>query len=240
MRMWLKLLLLASFVCVPGAGAGAQTVKPGDSTLIVIGEAEQSSVPDTALLTVGVTKEAETASAALQSSSQFVRQLVSLANRMGIEGRDIQTFGLALQPRYSRPRSGSQDDKAIITGYMASNQLSIRVRKIDTLGDVLDQFVRAGANEIRNLAFDVSDRRRLLDEARARAVEDAKRRANILANAAGLRLGEIISLEEEGGGGQFSRTAASPRALEAASSVPIEAGEIGIRARVRVVWRIAP
>jgi|1185.fasta_scaffold15081_2 uncharacterized protein len=230
--------LIAGLIFVFSAPASAQAPDaPG--TLVIIGEAEQTGTPDIALVTVGVARESDTAAAALRSTNQAMRDIIDLVEKRGVRGRDIQTSNLSLQPRYGRPqRAAGPDDRPVITGYIASNQLSLKIRNIETLGRLLDDVVSAGSNEIRNLSFDVDDRSKMLEQARFQAVQDARKKAALYAAAADIRLGEIVNLQEEAGGAQ-PRTSAARGALESASAVPIETGEIALRTRVRIIWRIA-
>jgi uncharacterized protein YggE len=235
---WILLLALSGFVAFAPA-ASAQTAETIPS-LVMIGEAEQVGTPDVALLTLGVTRDGKTASQALRATTQAMRSVLDAVRKHGIEARDIQTSGLAVQPRYERPpqRPGG-DDRTSIVGYSASNQLSLRARRLESLGELLDDAVAAGANDIRGLSFDVADRAKLLNEARIRAVEDAKRKATLYADAAGIRLGAIINLQEESISPEPRPMAARAGRLESAAAVPVEAGEITLRARVLMTWRIA-
>jgi uncharacterized protein YggE len=234
---WMLLLALGTLVGFSPA-ATAQTVEPVPS-LVMVGEAEQVGTPDLALVTLGVTRDGKTASQALRATTQAMRNVLDAVRKHGVDPRDIQTSGLSVQPRYERPpqRPGG-DDRVSIVGYSASNQLSLRARRLESLGELLDDVVAAGANDIRGLSFDVADRAKLLDEARIRAVEDAKRKATLYADAAGIRLGAIINVQEESIEHE-PRQMAAARAGPSAAPVPIEAGEITLRARVRMTWRIA-
>lgn len=230
------MLALVGYVGLTATPSNGQTAEAAP-TLVVIGEAEQVGTPDVALLILGVTQEGDTASEALRAATRATRTVIESARKFGLESHDIQTSGLSIQPRYARPRSGS-DERAQVVGYSSSNQLSLRVRGLERLGELLDGVVASGSNDIRGLNFDITDRAKLLDVSRARAVEDATHKATLYAKAAGIRLGEIINLQEEGASQQGRPTNARAGALESAAAVPIEAGEIALRARVRITWRI--
>jgi uncharacterized protein YggE len=236
-----SILLLTFFIGFVSSTAVAQTTETVPS-LVIVGEAEQTGTPDVALLTVGVTQDRDTAGQALRATTQAVRSALEVVLKHGVESRDIQTSGLSVQPRYGRltQRSGD-DDRVVVIGYSASNQLTLRVRGIERIGELLDNVVAAGLNEIRGLSFDVADRAKLINDSRIRAVDDAKRKAMVYAEAAGIRLGDIINLQEESTGPQPRPTAARSGPLEAAgpARVPVEAGEVVLRVRVRITWRIA-
>src|SRR5215831_2004603 len=215
------LLALTGFVGLVASTAAAQTTETVP-TLVMVGEAEQTGTPDVAFLTLGVTQDRETAGQALRATTQATRSMLELVRKHGLESRDIQTSGLSVQPRYGRPtqRSGG-DDRVVVVGYSASNQLTLRVRGIERIGELLDNVVAAGSNEIRGLSFDVADRAKLLNESRIRAVDDARRKAMLYAEAAGIRLGDIINLQEESTGQQPRPTVASSGALESAGPAPV-------------------
>jgi uncharacterized protein YggE len=205
-------------------------------TVTVTGEAEASGAPDIAVMTLGVTSEGASAAAALQANAAAMRQVVEAVRGQGIEARDLQTSSLSVQPRYAAdPKSGAE--RPAIVGYVASNQVRVRVRNLAVLGGLIDRVVAAGSNEIRGLAFDLADRDRLLEGARRGAVRDAIRRAELYAAAGGVRLGEVMAIAEE-------MDSVAPRVMAApalaAASVPVEAGEVVLRVQVKMVWRIAP
>ena len=230
---------ILAMAVLPAAAQGRDD-DPARRSLTILGEAEVSAAPDMALVTLGVTREAETAAAALEANSAAMRAVLDMVRAAGVEGRDVQTTGLSLQPRFVYPRQGGGGEPPRLVGYTASNQVALRLRDLSRLGALLDRLVAAGANDIRGIAFDLDDRSRLLDEARRKAVQDAKRRASLYAEAAGVRLGEITSIAEEGGPPPPRPMAARAMAAEAAASVlPVEAGDLTLRARVRMVWRIA-
>ena len=227
---------ILAMAVLPATAQGRED-DPARRSLTLVGEAEMSAVPDMALVTLGVTREAETAAAALEANSAAMRAVLDTVRAAGIEEREVQTSGLSLQPRFVYPRQGGGEQPPRLIGYTASNQVTLRLRDLGKLGALLDRLVAAGANDIRGIGFDLADRSRLLDEARRKAVQDAKRRASLVAEAAGVALGEIMSIAEEDGI-PAPRPMAS-RAMAAEAAVPVEAGELTLRARVRIVWRIA-
>ncbi len=229
MRMRLAYVVLTTAMVL--ALGSAPVVAEQARTIELIGEASTQAPPDTAFVTFGVTTEAETAAAALAANSAAMRQALDLVKAEGIASRDVQTTGLTLAPRY---RSGQNDVERKIIGYSATNAATIRVRDLAKLGNILDKVVTAGANQIRGIDFDIADRARLLDELRRQAVANARAKAALYATAAGVRLGSLASLSEEG--------TPSPQPLRramAAAAVPVEAGELTLTMRVRLVWNLA-
>jgi uncharacterized protein YggE len=133
-----------------------------------------------------------------------------------------------VRPRYRRTAQGEPPD---ITGYLVDNQLTVTVRKIDGLGKLLDALVSGGANRVGGIRFSVADPAALLDKARTAAVEDARRRAGVLARAAGLQLGRVVFVREH------SAPPPAPLRAEAAmvqagGSVPLARGELQLRVHI--------
>jgi hypothetical protein len=227
-------LAAALILCV--APASAQTVPA--RTLNIVGSAQMHAAPDAALVSTGVVSESETAAAALKSNSAALAKVIDALRSAGVEPKDLQTSGLSLEPRYYRPASASAADRPRIIGYTAANQVTLRVRDPAKLGDLLDKITAAGANRIDGIEFVVSNQEARLDEARRMAVADAKDKADLYARAAGFTLGKVMNLTEE--------STPSPRPMARAMSsasgaapVPVEAGEMTLSVRVRVVWSLA-
>jgi hypothetical protein len=154
----------------------------------------------------------------------------------GIEARDVQTTGLSVNPNWQHYSSG---DAPRISGFVANNGVTVRVRALDGLGAVLDAAVQDGANQLNGVEFGLQEPRPTQDEARRRAVADARARAELLAEAAGVKLGAIRSINE---------TMAAPMPMPAfrmaadaapAAPVPVAAGEVATTANVTIVWEIA-
>lgn len=211
----------------------------GDAPMRVVttsGNGVVEAVPDLATIDLGVTNEAKEATEALQATSEAVRGVLKRLEAAGIAPRDVQTRNLSLQPLWVRPNNNLETPPRI-TGFVARNSLSIRVRDLDKLGEVLDQVVRDGANTFNGLRFSVAEPEPLVAEARAAAVKDAIARAEQLAQAAGITLGPIQSISEHSGRPQpVMMEMASARM---ASDVPVAAGEVSLSAQVSIVFAIA-
>ena len=154
-----------------------------------------SVAPDQAQIDGGVTSDAKTAREASEANNAAMGKVLLALKGAGIEEKDTQTSRLSLQPQYApQPQPGSSP----ITGYRASNRVTIRVRDVAKVANVIDVLVGAGANDIGGINFTVSQPSKHLDEAREKAVADARRKAEIFAKAAGVTLGEPLSISEEG------------------------------------------
>lgn len=193
--------------------------------ITVTGEGTATAVPDMAEITLGVVAQNATAAAAMAEASAVTQAIFDTLPRFGIAPSDVQTSDLSLAPLYDQRMSG---EAPRVTGYQAANRVTVRVRALDRLGPVLDAVLDSGANRMDGLRFSVSDPAPLLDRARRRAVEDARRRAETYAQAAGLTLGPVLSITE--GGATFGPEPMFEMARS--SAVPIAAGETELRASV--------
>jgi len=229
-------LLFAMLLAVGGwVAAPAPLLAQEGGRLTVSGQGSHGVAPDMAILHMGVTNEARTAAEALRANSQASARLLSELRKAGVEGRDIQTSGLSLSPIWDS-RSNSSAARRIV-GYMVSNQVTVRVRGIEHLGEVLDNVVSAGANQFNGLSFALQDPDSAQDLAREEAVADAMHKAGILASAAGVTLGDIVSMSEQGAGPPVAFAA---REMAMSDAVPIAPGEVNYTASVTMVFEIAP
>jgi hypothetical protein len=239
MQTSIVLAAILYLAVVPASGQTAQT--PPARTITIEGSAEIHVAPDMALVTTGVTTDGDTAAAALTANSTTLSKVIEAIRAVGVESKDLQTFGLALSPRYNHPSASSSNEKPRIIGYTVGNEVTARMHDLGKLGDLLDKVTLAGANRIDGIAFVVSNRDGLLDDARRRAVADAKKKADLYAGAGGFMLGKLMSLTEESTPayppvmGGMMRAAAPPPPV----AVPVEAGEATLTARVRVVYSLA-
>jgi uncharacterized protein YggE len=151
----------------------------------------------------------------------------------GIDEKDYQTSRLSLQPQNSIPKQGAP---STIIGYRASNRVTVRLRDVAKIANIIDVLVGAGANELGGINFMVSQASKLLDNAREQAVADARRKAEIYAKAAGVSLGAPISISEEGAAQPVFR--AKMALPMAAAPTPIAQGEETLSISVAVVWAI--
>jgi uncharacterized protein YggE len=205
-----------------------------DAAIVTVtGEATVEATPDSATISLGVTTDGATAAEAMAANSAAVQAVIDRLKLTGIEDRDLQTSNLSLNPNWVGYDSGQTPT---ISGYIASNMLTVRVRALDSLGAVLDAVIADGANTLNGLTFEVAQPRPVLDEARKQAVADAMARATILAEAAGGSLGKVISITENAG---YGAPVPMFRSDAAAAPVPVAGGQIGLMASVTVTYEIA-
>lgn len=201
--------------------------------LTVTGTGEVARAPDMAVIRVGVGAEDEDAATALASTSEAMTRMQARLAEVGIERRDIQTSQLSLNPVYEqRPNSNPR-----IIGFQATNAVTVRVRDIGSTGAVLGALVGDGANRIDGVEFALQEPQEVMDEARRRAVADARRKAGLMAEAAGVTLGPVRDIREVAGNGP-PRPMMMSRMASEAMDVPMAEGEVGLSASVSVVYEI--
>ncbi len=216
--------------------AQEQTAGPErQRTISVSGHGRVSTNPDQARIILGVQTEAETAEQALSQNNQQMQRLLTALKDAGIAEQNIQTQGIRLQPRYDEPRPPGTEQPRL-RGYLASNTVEVRVENLDRLGSVIDEAVKAGANNVAGIRFEVSQRSELLDRARAEALQDAQRKARHLASLANVELGEILSISDSSRGPQPG--VSRELAVQGAAAVPIEPGTETLEAEIDVTWAL--
>src|SRR6201994_598233 len=224
------LLLIAGLL---GAPALAQTPVDFPPAISVTGEAQISVTPDIAFVDAGVATDAKTAHEASEANNAAMTKVFATLKAANVDARDIQTSRLSLQPQYAPNRSGPSP----IVGYRASNRVTVRIHDVTKVANVIDTLVGAGANDIGNVNFEVSQASKLLDDAREKAVADARRKAEIYARAAGVTLGAPLSISEEGAP-QPAFRAKMAMPMAAAAPTPIAQGEETLSVSVSVTWAI--
>lgn len=204
-------------------------------TISVTGEGRASAAPDMAVISIGVQSEAPTAAAALRQNSADMSATISKLKELGVADRDIQTSGLSVNPRYNYEQNRSKPE---VIGFTASNSVSVKLRNLDSAGSIIDQAVQSGANSLGGVSFDFSEPKPLYDEARRAAVEDAKAKAKLLTDAAGVRLGKLLYVQEGYAAAPQPKMYAARMEMADASSVPMQAGESTVSMSVSLVYEI--
>jgi uncharacterized protein YggE len=198
----------------------------------VTGQGVVAATPDMATLTLGVTTMGKTAAEAMSANSEALGAVIGRLVAAKVADRDMQTSNLSLGPNWVMKADGSGQE---VQGYVASNMLTVRIRDLETVGGVLDASVQDGANTLNGLSFGLANEAPALDAARKAAVADAMARAKLLAEAAGAKLGPIVSIQEGG-------AAPSPMPMFKAAEdarVPVQSGELAITSDVTVTWELA-
>lgn len=226
-------VLLAVLAVLP---ARAEEAKPMRS-IQISGHGEVRQAPDLAIVTTGVVTSAADAKSALASNTTAMTALFAQLKASNVADKDVQTSNFSVQPQYDYGQNNNQPPK--ITGYQVSNTVTVTLRKLDSVGDVLDKLVSSGSNQVGGISFSIADPQAALDEARKAAMADALRKANVITGAAGVKLGVIMSLTEGGDNAPPPVIMMRAKAMAAeAAPVPVAQGEQVIGADVNVVWTI--
>jgi uncharacterized protein YggE len=200
--------------------------------ITVTGSAEAEAVPDLATITAGVETRADTAAEALARNSEAMSAVLAAIEAGGVARRDVQTSQLSISPVYE-PYSEGAPEAQKVAGYEAANMVTIRVRDVARLGATVDAVTGAGANRIFGIGFKVSEPKPVLDTARREAVADARAKAELLAEAAGVKLGPVLRIGEtvNAPGPVFMRAEAM-----ADKATPVESGTVALQAQVEIVY----
>ena len=234
----LNLFILVLSICFTSAAIASE--KP--SIITVSGEGKVQIAPDMAIITASIVSQMETAREALDENNKAMAKVIVALEEKGIEERDIQTSNFNIYPRYHHPKrdkSGEQKSPVII-GYQVSNGLTMRIRDLNMLGQILDQIVTLGVNSGGNISFTNADTAAALRQARTKAVEDAIERAETLTSAAGVTLKRIVTISENSPAPtSFQRQAYTAEARSTdILSVPVASGENEYRVSVQITWEI--
>lgn len=230
--------LLALAVIMTSQAQSQETDVRATPSITVTGNGETSVRPDAVFITLGVETRGKDAGEALTENNRAMQQLFDTLERYDIEKKNTQTSSFNISPVYenSRPTRGETSQQPRITGYQVTNRVRIKSTKIDQLGTLLDALVREGANSMYGIEFGVSDPQAAKDEATKAAVADAKRKAELLAEAAGVKVGPPIEISESTS--QPRPMMRQSRMMMAESSVPVAEGEQEISATVTITYKL--
>lgn len=205
-----------------------------EGTLLTISaEGSSEAAPDMATLSLGVTTQGATAGAALSANAQRMNGLMAALRRAGVAERDIQTANVSVNPQYAYV----ENESPRITGYQADNTVTARVRDLDALGRTIDAAVAAGGNTVNGVSFSHADPDAQLDAARRDAAAEARRRADLYAQAFGLQVHRIVSISESGGYAPMPM-AVLMQARMAEAATPIAPGEVTTNVSVAVTYEL--
>jgi uncharacterized protein YggE len=231
-----SILLVALFLgaCSPALAAESGTPT---RTISVNGTGEVFLSPDIAYIAIGVHNGEESASAAVRANNAKTQSVINALKKAGVDEKDIRTSNFSIWPNTQYGPDGKQQGVT----YMVDNSVYVTVRDLQNLGELLDSVVQSGANSINSIQFDAEDKTEAIKQARAVAVADAQVQASELADAAGVKLGDVqsigfydatpvpyVSSLGKGGGG----------AVEAAASVPIQPGQLSLTVQVSMTYEI--
>ena len=234
-------LTLSVVAIVKTAVAQEGAVEPlQEATITIVGRGVVSAEPDIALIVAGAVTQSTTARAALDANSKVMNDAFAALEALGVEERDLRTSGLSIEPQFTYFDSVNGERRPPrIDGYTVSNQLTVRVRDLASLGDILDQLITTGVNDLGGLTFGIDDPSAHLNMARRAAITDASEQARLMADAAGVTLGRIVSITTQTSRPSMPQPTIARMAMAAeANSVPIASGEQEISASVTVTWAL--
>jgi uncharacterized protein YggE len=241
----MKILSVAAFGVLSVAPAlpsvaFAQEAIANRPAISVTGEASASLAPDMALINLAVVRTEATARAALDGSNKAMADVLAAMKKAGVADKDLQTSGFFIQPQYDY--SGDNDGKPpTLLGYQVGNTVTVRLRDLSKLGALLDQAVTLGVNQGGDIRFLNDKPGPAIDKARAEAVRDALAKARILADAAGVELGDVLEITDNDAAPEAVPMARmSMAAKESADAVPVATGENSYRTSVSLKVAIKP
>ncbi|MBY5647206.1 SIMPL domain-containing protein [Rhizobium leguminosarum] len=241
--IYTKTVLMTALLALPLAAAApafAQEAKPREPVISVTGDGESSVAPDMAVVNLAVVKQAKTAREALDENNKAMNDVLTALKSGGIAERDLQTSGFSIQPQYNYPQpvDGQQQQPQLI-GYQTINSVTVRLRDLAKLGAVIDQSVTLGINQGGEIQFTNDKPDAAIEEARKAAVADAVKRAKTLSEAAGVKLGRILEINENVPRAMPQPVYRATMMKEASdAAVPVQGGENNYNVSVTVTFAI--
>jgi len=218
---------------MPPAIPAMSAIQP-ETTITLMGRGSIEQLPDVAVINVGLQVEARTAAEAMAQQATNMNGVFAAVKTAGIADRDMQTGSMSLHPVYEYPNNA----RPRLTGYQASNAITIKVRRLDTPGQTLDAVVKGGGNTINGISFSIDEADRLHHAARVEAIKDAAEKAALYANALGCTVKRIVTTSEQA----FYLQPPMPVIMRiqdmAAEATPIASGEVCRLQTVNVVFEL--
>ncbi|NZD53057.1 SIMPL domain-containing protein [Rhizobium leguminosarum] len=241
--IYTRTVLMTALLALPLAAAApafAQEMKPREPVISVTGDGESSVAPDMAIVNLAVVKQAKTAREALDENNKAMNDVLAALKSGGIAERDLQTSGFSIQPQYNYPQpvDGQQQQPQLI-GYQTINSVTVRLRDLAKLGAVIDQSVTLGINQGGDIQFTNDKPDAVIDEARKNAVASAVKKAKTLSEAAGVKLGRILEINENVPRAMPQPVYRATMMKEASdAAVPVQSGENNYNVSVTVTFAI--
>lgn len=233
---WIALVAALVMVFALSACSGGLVGADGRAaqrTVAVSGSGRVTLTPDVAYVFIGVHSQAEAVADALSENNKKAQSIIETLTGLNIDAKDIQTSSFNIYPQQQFDNEG-KPTKMI---YMVDNTVNVTVHDLTILGKLLDSTVRSGANSINGISFDVLDKSKAISEARKLAIDDARKQAEDMATAAGVKLGELVSLNASTINSPSPMYDAKGGAM-AVSQVPVSAGQLVITVDVSMVYII--
>jgi uncharacterized protein len=232
-KLPLRLAIAMGFTVAVLSGCDSTPSPVGEDQrqVTVVGSGQVEGVPDTLTADVGIEFTARDATTAMNRTSDRQQMVINALTGAGVDRKGISTTEVSLQPQYDSSSS-------TITGYRANNSIQVKIHPADSASQVLAVIVGAGgdATRINSVSYSIADDSQLVKDARARAFQDAKNRAEQYAQLSGLRLGKIISISEASGAAPTAPPPVPRGAMPA--NVPLEPGQQAVNFSVTAVWEL--
>jgi uncharacterized protein YggE len=222
------LALMLATTALVAAPALADDAQFRATTLNLSADGEVRVAPDMATITLGVSTQALTAQAAMAANASQMTAVTAALRRQGLADRDIQTSNINLNAQYVY--ADKQPPK--LTGYQASNNVTVRVNDLTKLGGSIDAVVGAGANQVQGISFGLKDPKTAEDQARIKAAKALAAKADLYAGATGYHVARLINLSESGGYSPPQPMPMMAARFAKADSTPVSAGELSVRVEV--------
>jgi hypothetical protein len=210
-------------------------------SITTTGTASAEVLPDIAVVSLGIMTERPKAADAARENAAASQALIAEIKAQGIDPRDIKTVSVSLTPVYDEIREDERGSRRVLRGYLARNDLTVRLRQIDKAGAFVARWIERGANRVEAIAFDLEDKEARLETLRGEAVRDALRKAMSYVNGLGIKLGRVLSIAPPPS--HFPRPQAAfqmARAVpDASAGIALEPGVETLRAEVEVTWELA-
>ncbi len=207
--------------------------------IAVQGRASMEVAPDVVTVSVGVTSRAPQAATTLDTNSAAARRIIDHAKSFGVAPADIRTGSVNLTEAFKNRRAPDGSFLQEPDGYIANNTVLVRLRGLDRTGKFLREVIENGANRISGVHFGLAEPEHLRDELAKQAVEDARRKASIVAQASGAKLGQVVSIAYPPRVEHRPMSGEADLAVQRSmASVPVEAGVLSLVATVDVTWSL--
>jgi uncharacterized protein len=238
--VWLVVVLLLG---VPAVTQAHDETKPETPTLTVSGTGTVPHAPDTAFVTFGMESPGKSLAEAQKRNSAVMSKVMDRLRDLQIDKELIQTSSFTVSPYY-RPLPNRPADvpptAPEIVGYVVSNMVMVEIHALDRVGTVIEEALKAGANNFQGLHWGLRDEQSVRLSALKQAATKAREKAVVLSETLHVKLVRVLSVNE---GGQVVRPASpvARMAMESsAGDVPISSGELKVEATVTLVYEIAP
>lgn len=229
--------LLLMMAAAPSTAALAQEPVRAATTgtqLDVVATGEVTRVPDIARINAGVVTQAATATEAIRLNAAQMARVLAALKRAGVAERDVQSSSINLNPEYRY----QENQPPLLTGYRASNDVSIRFRDIKETGAILDALVAQGANQINGPMLEIDKPEAALDQARQAALKIARARADLYARSLGMRVTRIASISETGAAPPRPMPMMAARDVAATQEMKVMPGEQSLAVTLSVTFEL--